>query len=284
MDGVTMAFTSSNLYDDLDITHSFASIGIPLAGGGVALSYIRLDSGDIPRAVEDDPGADARQEGRFFSFAGTAIGLSYGRRLTDRLQVGVTGRVVSEGIDRASSNWWGVDFGTLFNTGLYGLTIGAALTNIGSSAAYEGTLIQARVTAREAFAVNMPVRFNTTAYQLPTSFRFAVVSDLIGGADALLGASGNHSLKVAVDLNDGTDTDLQTAIGGEYSFRNLVFLRGGKRFVNEANDDFRSFSDFLSFGGGLRLPILGRRLGFDYAFTNMGELQNIQTFSFEFGN
>jgi hypothetical protein len=284
MDGITMAFSRSNLYDDLGITHSFASAGIAFAGGGLALSYIRLDSGDIPRATEDDPGADAVQEGAFFSFAGTAIGVSYGRRLTDRLQVGMTARVVNEGIDRAQASWWGLDFGTLFNTGLYGLTLGAALTNIGSSAAYEGTLITNRITTREAFAVNLPVRYNTTPYQMPTSFRFAVVSDLIGGADALLGASGNHSFKVAVDLNDGTDTDLQTALGAEYNFRNMVFLRGGKRFVNEANDDFRSFSDFLSFGGGIRLPILGRRLGFDYAFTNMGELQNVQTFSFEFGN
>jgi hypothetical protein len=284
LDGVTMAFTRSNLYDDLDITHSFGSVGIAFAGGGAMLSYIRLDSGDIPRSNEDDPGADAITEGRFYEFAGTALGLSYGRRLTDRLQVGVTGRMISEGLDRAQASWWGLDFGTLFNTGLYGITLGAALTNIGSSAAYEGTLITNRVTTREAFAVNLPVRYNTTPYQLPTAFRFAVMTDLIGGADALFGASGNHSFRMAVDLNDATDTDLQMALGAEYNFRNMIFLRGGKKFVNEALDDFRSFSDFLSFGGGLRLPILGRRLGFDYAFTSMGELQNIQTFSFEFGN
>jgi hypothetical protein len=284
MDGVTLAFSSSDMYGDLGITHTFASAGIPFAGGGAAVSYIRLDSGDIPRTLETDPGGDDIAAGEFFTFAGTAIGVHYGRRLTDRLQVGFSGRIISEGIDRASASWWGLDFGTVFNTGLYGLTLGAALANIGSSGRFEGTLIQERVTAREAFAVNLPVRFNTLSYQLPTTFRFAIMSNLVGGADALLSATGNHSLKAALDMNDAVDTDLQSSVGIEYSFRNFVFLRGGKKFVNEASDDFRSFSDHLSFGGGLRLPLLGRRLGFDYAYTNMGELQNIHTLSFELGN
>ncbi|HEX9727605.1 MAG TPA: PorV/PorQ family protein [Gemmatimonadales bacterium] len=283
MDGLTAAFSRSALYDDLDITHNFAAVGIPFAGGGIGVSYIRLDSGDIPRTNEDFPAGDDPAFGSTFDWAGTAFGLHYGRRLTDRLQVGFSGKLVTEGLDNASATWWGIDVGTMFNTGLYGITLGAALANIGSSAAYEGGLIKQRVNTAEAFPVALPVRFSTVSYQLPTTFRFSFLSNWVGGADALFSPSGTHSFKVALDLNDAVDTDLQASAGAEYSFREFIFLRGGKRFVNEANDDFRSFSDFLSFGGGIRLPVLGRRFAFDYAYTNMGELQNVQMFSFELG-
>jgi len=284
MDGVTFAFSHSDMYSDLGVKHTFASAGIPFGGGGLSVSYTNLDSGPIPATREDFPGGSCVDIGCDYSYAGTVIAMSYGRRLTDRLQVGVTGKVISEGIDRADASWWGLDVGTVFHTGLYGLTIASTLANIGPSAAWSGTRVENRLTVRDAFAVNLPVQFATTSYALPTQFRFAVVSDLVGGADALLGASGSSSFKVAVDLDDATDTDLETAIGAEYSFRDVLFLRAGKRFVNEANSDFRTSSYFMSYGGGLRIPALGRHLTFDYAYTNMGDLQNVQIFSFEFGN
>jgi hypothetical protein len=284
MEGFTAAFTYGALYDDLDITHNYAAAGIPFAGGGLGISYIRLDSGEIPRTNEDFPAGGDPQFGDTFSWAGTAIGLHYGRRLTDRLQVGFSGRVVTEGMNAASASWWGLDVGTIFSTGLYGITLGAALANIGPSAAIEGGLVDTRVTSDQAFPIDIPLSFATIKYQLPTTFRFSVVSDLVGAADALLTPNTTHNLRLAVDFNDGVDTDLQTSVGIEYNFRRFIFLRGGKRFVNERYDDFRSFSDFLSFGGGLRLPVLGRYLSFDYAYTNMGELQNVQLFSFELGD
>jgi len=110
-----------------------------------------------------------------------------------------------------------------------------------------------------------------------------VVSNLMGGPDALVTPGGKHDLKIAAELNDAVDTDIQMSVGGEYSFNHLIFLRAGKKFVNEAHTDFRSFSHALSFGGGLRLPVFGSWLSFDYAYTNMGELQNVHAFSFELG-
>lgn len=283
MDGFTAAFTRTALYDDLDITHNFAAAGIPFAGGGIGLSYIRLDSGDIPRTDENFPAGNNPSFGEVFEWASTAIGVHYGRRLTDRLQVGFSGRVITEGLDGAQASWWGLDVGTIFNTGLYGITLGAVLANIGPSSGIDGSLVQRRIQTPEAFPTDAVVEFSTVKYQLPTTFRFSVLTNLVGGADALLSPSGDHGFDLAIDLNDGVDTDLQTAVGIEYNFRNFVYLRTGKRFVNEGKDEFRSFSDFLSFGGGLRLPVFGRHLSFDYAYTNMGELQNVQVFSFELG-
>jgi hypothetical protein len=282
----TAAFTHQALYDDLGIDHNFAAVILPFMGGGIGVSYIRLNSGDMPRTDESNPGGGSLTGGEFFSFTSQAIGLHYGRRITDRLQVGFTGRYITEGITQASVTWWGLDVGTMFNTGLYGIRLGAALANAGPSARYEGGLIQTRAGGGNqdaTFPFGLPVRFKTVAYTIPTTFRFAVVSDVMGGADALFAPGGKHDLVIATELNDAVDTDVQLSVGGEYSYNQIVFLRAGKKFVNEARSDFRSFGHALSFGGGFRLPVLGSWLTMDYAYTNMGELQNVHAFSFELG-
>lgn len=282
IDGFTTAFSRTALYDNLDITHTFAAAAMPFMGGGMGFSFIQLSSGDIQRTTEDNPGGGDVEFGDIFSWTGTAVGAHYARRLTDRLQVGFTGRAITEGLDQAKANWWGLDFGTVFNTGLYGITIGAVLANIGPSARMEGNIITRRVTATDAFPVALPVRFSTVDYALPTAFRFSVVSNLVGGADALLSPSQTSSFKLAADLNDATDTDVQLSLGAEYGFRDMLYLRGGKRWVREAGLE-RDFTDDLSFGGGIVLPLLGRHLKFDYAYTSLGDLQNVQVFSFELG-
>jgi hypothetical protein len=164
------------------------------------------------------------------------------------------------------------------------VTIAATLANIGPTSRYEGGVITRRINTDQAFPFSLPLRYKTTGYTLPTTFRFALVSSLMGGPDGLLRPGGAHDFKLATELNDAVDTDIQFAVGAEYSFNRLIFLRAGKKFVNEAYDeDFRSFGHALSFGGGFRLPLFGSRLSFDYAYTNMGELNNVHAFSFEFG-
>lgn len=282
-DGFVGAFSRAALYEDLDITHDFAGVALPAFGGGLGVSYIRLNSGDIPRTTEFDPAGTLNEFGDVFSWNSTAVGLHYGRRLTDRLMVGFGAKVVSEGIDQANTSWWGIDVGTSFNTGLYGLQIAGAVLNVGPASRAEGGLITRRVADVDVFPVAVPVRYNTVAYQLPTVFRFGVVSTLTGTADALLSPAGPVSWRLALDFSDAIDTDLQMSLGTEFNFRDFAFVRVGKRWMNEANADFRSFSHGLSFGGGLMVPLVGRRLAFDYAYVNMGDLQNVQVFSFEIG-
>lgn len=277
------AFSRADLYAGLGVTHTFAGIVLPFAGGGLGLSYTLLDSGDIPRTSEDDPDGGDPTLGRVFTWQSTAIGLHYGRRLTDRLAVGFSGKAISEGLNDATARWWAVDVGTQFNTGLYGLTFGATLANLGSSAKMEGPLIERRIENTEVFAVDVPVRFNTTSAELPTTFRFSVLSSLVGGADALVSSSANHHLSGVVEFSDGVDTDLQTALAAEYNYRNVVFLRAGRRWMNERDASFRTGGDRFSFGGGLRVQVLGRHFTFDYAYTTLTELENVQVFSFEFG-
>ena len=93
----------------------------------------------------------------------------------------------------------------------------------------------------------------------------------------------DNALRVVWDLNDAIDTDLQTALGLEYGYKDLAFVRAGKRWFNELGAN-REFSDGLSAGFGLRVPLLGKQLALDYAYTKLVTgLERMQVFSVEWG-
>lgn len=276
----------TDLYGNSGIRHSFVGAVLPLGGSGaIGVNFIQLTSGDIERTTEAFPEGNDPAFGQTFSWRSTAAGIAYGRRLTDRLDFGAGVKFITEGIDNATASYVALDVGTAFQTGLYGTTVAAALTNLGTSSRFRGPLID-----RFSFDQFQPgptqVEFSTRSNPLPTAFRFGVRTELTGSADALLGSSmPNHHLAIMGEAFDAIDTDVNWTVAAEYNFRNLFFLRAGKRWVNEKGDDeFRGSSFGLSWGTGLNIPFGGgRRIGFDYALTNMGELKNVQVYSFSLG-
>jgi hypothetical protein len=275
--------TRQNLYADLDISHNFAGIAMPAFGGVFGAHIITLNSGDIERTTPAFPEGGDPQFGSTFTWTSTAVGLSYGRRLTDRLSLGATGKVVTEGLTDARTTWGAVDVGTQFNTGIYGITLGAAVLNVGPASEARGTAVRRQVDTDEFLNRRTEIQFATESTELPTLFRFSVGMDLLGRAGSVLSTDPRHKLLAEAAFNDAIDTDLQFAGGLEYSFNNFVFLRGGKRFFNDDRATGERGLYGLSGGLGLRVPFAGRALKFDYAYTSLGDLENVQVFTLGFG-
>ena len=280
----SVAASRQMLYEGLDISQNFVAVTLPALGGVIGASFNSLGSGDIERTTEVNPEGDFIA-GTTYNWTSTAIGLSYARRLTDRLDVGVTGKYVSDGMTDAHLSWFALDMGTQFRTGIYGIVVGASLQNIGPSSTATGSRVRATVNAAEFSEQLTRVNLFTRETELPTLFRFSVGSDLYGRAASLLGTgNGQHTLALDVNFTDAIDTDLQTAFGGEYGFRNILFARAGKRFYN----DERAVSGRKGFYGlagglGVRVPARGRSVRVDYSYTSLGDLGGTQIFSFEFG-
>lgn len=284
--GIQGAFSTAELFD-AGITHTFASVVLPVGQGAVGASFIYFSSGEMPRTTEDWPSGGDPVAGETFEWTAAAFGLHYARQITDRLSFGGAVKYAQEGIEQGHASYTGIDLSTRFYTGLYGVTIAAALNNIGTSGRFEGQAVQRGIATTEAqnqFVVShtVDVSFRTREAQMPTMFRLGVQTDLLGGADALIRPDPSHRLALALDFADGVDTDLQTAVGVEYAWNQTLFLRGGKRWFNELRRP-GDFADGLAGGFGIRIPALGRKLAFDYAYTGMGELRNVQVFSLEFG-
>ena len=296
LDGFAASVSQASLYEGLDIKHTFVGAVLPVGLGRFGVSVNTLDSGEMPWTNEGFPTAGyIDHEGNVgemdnarapFSWNSLAVAGHYARPVTDRLFVGAAIKYIEEGIPNAKINFVGFDVGTIFRTGLYGVTLGASLRNLGTNGRMEGKELTTRVDTRNSEAQRewlriVDYRMGTAEAQLPTVFQFSVVTDLIGAADALIAPNPTQSLRVVWDLNDAIDTDMQTALGLEYSLRDIAFLRLGKRWYNEAQIS-RDFSHGASFGGGLQFNVGGiGTIGIDYAYTGMADLENIQVFTIQ---
>lgn len=287
METMSAGFTRQNLYSDLDISLNYFGIGIPLFGGVIGAHATSLNSGDILRTDEVNPDGGNAVTGSVFDWTSTSIGIGYARRLTDRLNVGATVKYVSEGMNNATITWGALDAGTTFRTGLYGLTIGAALSNVGPSSRMKGSATERIVFTDQVSPQVTNFEYSTRETDLPTMFRFSVGTDLLGSSESLFGTAlgSSHRLTGEVAFSDAIDSNLQSAYALEYGFANILFFRGGKRFYNDDRTSGSAASYGLSGGAGLRFPIgQSRALRFDYAYTSFGDLENVQVFTFELGH
>jgi hypothetical protein len=287
MEGFDFAFSYAEIFENSDIEHFYAGALIPFAGGALGLSVNTLTSGDIPRTVERTPSSDNVAIGSTFDWTSTAVGLHYARLITDRLALGFTGKWVNEGVDGADANWVALDVGVKFNTGLWGTTLAATASNLSGKAKMSGPLIeQRRTAASETFTETertLDFALETTSLSLPTAFSFGLQVDLAGTPESVFSPDPRHRLAALLDLFDATDTDIQGKLALEYSYNGLLWLRGGKRWMNEDFAD-RDFSDGLSWGVGVRVPVLGRQLAVDYAYTSLiAGLNRQQVISVEWG-
>jgi hypothetical protein len=219
------------------VGHGFAAIGFPLEaiGGVLGVSTIALGSGSM-----DVWGPDGAT-GQTFSYNDFALAVSYGRYLTDRFSIGVTVKYIGEFSYDYSSNGWGADVGTVYNTGFRGFKIAMVISNFGPD-----------------------MKFIKNAYPLPIDFKFGGAINVIEGVDHLLtfAAEGSHPSDNLEQYNSGL----------EYVFKDRFILRAGERFHYDV--------DGFTFGGGLRLPFgEDRRLGFDYAFQDFGVLTEVHRFT-----
>jgi len=283
----------SQLFGSDGLDFVWGGVVLPLGGGAFGLQVGQMSSGLIETTTLENPQGGDLQAGTSFEFTATVAGISYARRLTDRLSVGIGAKYAQEGISQATAKYIGADVGVRFRTGLYGTTLGASLSNAGSSGRYEGNLIKTNLFDDPQVGSGViPVEFDTQELEMPTIFRFSVAAELIGGPEAMLSQRSDvGTFRLVGDFSNAIDTDLQTAVGAEYAYRDRFFVRGGKRFLNEQGLDNGAnglaggdeFSRGLAFGGGLRLPLAGRRVGFDYAWQGAGELPANNHFTFEFG-
>jgi hypothetical protein len=283
-EGVSAFASHMRLYGNSGITMIAGAVSLPIGAGALAIGAQQFSSGEMERTTERAPFGGDPVAGGNFSYTGLAVTAQYARAITDRFNAAVGVRFAQEGIDVARNGFTGVDFSTRFRTGLYGLTVGGTVQNIGTSGRFSGAGVNRSINvARDngnATGNSISVQYNTRQVDMPTTFRLGVQSSLLGDPEALFGQNEQHSLMAEAAFTDPLDGSTKPAFGMEYTFRHFAALRAGKRWLNEPNAAW-GFSDGLAFGGGLRVPLGGRKLNFDYAFVNMGELQNNQVISLD---
>jgi hypothetical protein len=282
---VTGGFSRSNLFDS-GMEHVYGAVAIPFMGSSVfGLSINYFTSGDIIVTTEAFPEGGDPEAGGTVAWNGFAGGLHFARRMTDRLSVGAAAKYITEGITIAEASWLAADFSTVFRTGLYGTTIGASLTNLGTTSRLKGNGVRTVVpSSRDVFPVSrgVYVEYDTEQMPLPAALQFSLATDVMGGAESLFSTDPSMGLVVNTAFNKSTDSPIQPAIGVEYRFRNLLFARIGKRFFNESQGPWTGSSG-MGYGLGLSFPVMNRRMNFDWGMMQYGALPATQSVTLQFG-
>ena len=229
----------------LDIKHFAFSAAYNLGDWGVVgLHGIMTDVGVIEETRVDMIGVGGLVNGMFnpgltgntFEPASMVIGLSYAQSLTDRFSFGVTVKYVQENLIYQKADAFVFDGGFLFDTRYKSIVIGASIRQFGPE-----------------------VKFIDKNYPLPQTFNIGVSAHLFSPEDPLISTIEDHSLLFSYDIIQPRDYDQMHSMGLEYSFKDMIFLRGGYTF----NSD----QEGLSAGVGLNVD----KYRVDYSFSDYGE-------------
>ena len=217
----------------------------------VGLHLFIFDSGDMPEAVAIE--GQESLTGKMFKFQGLAARLSYGRQMTDRLNLGATFKVLNESVTSGDLSMTGVgfDIGSNFDTGIYGMVLGMCISNFGPEARYMGDGLD--VPASDE-GESQDEQKKTEYHPMPLTFRVGLQNNVYD--------DGIHKVSISADAINPLDYDLYGTFGAEYSFSNMAFARFGSHLGHDTAG--------ISFGGGVNY----RNFTIDFAWSDYGILES----------
>ena len=228
-DGADLYVSSTQLY--AGITSNYLGFTMPLGGGntlGILAQY--MNSGDMEVTTLDYPDGTGEQ----FQVSGLALGLAFSRKLTDRLAVGLSAKMVRESIYRETASTFAFDIGSNFDLGIYGMVLGMSIQNFGVGARFDGPDLNQPIDINTDLQGNpiLTSRVLTEEWPLPIVFRAGIRSDVIGGKSPWF-PTPVQRLSLLFDANDPFDAVLRGAIGFEYAWNEILFVRGGYKLSYE---------------------------------------------------
>jgi hypothetical protein len=245
--GVSLSETSANAIFNYrsyiaDMKMEFAAVSGNFEGlGTIALAFRDLNIGQIPVTTTTQPDGT----GELFSPTYFILGLTYSRALTDRVSVGATFNIINESFAGVSANGFSVDIGVQYRDllDIPGLAVGVVVKNLGGSMTYDGSALW--VTATDANSDRGTTFYKVTAasYELP--------SEISLGLSYQKQFDESNSLTGSFAFTNNNYSYDDYRVGLEYSYKNMLYVRGGYLKSPEATpSDPNIFSGF-SFGVGL---------------------------------
>lgn len=238
----------------VDINHDFLGAVYHLDSDntfGISLTSLSMEK--MPVTTEFSPFGN----GEYFGFSDIALSVSYARKMTEQFSFGGTVKYIEETLDKLKMRGVMIDIGTYYRTGLGSTRFAVAVSNFGAELAPDG----------EVVLVGKRKKSEWQSFAPPTMFRIGFAFEPY--------QDEQHSITTSIQLNHPNDNSENVSIGLEYSWNQMLFLRGGYKInVDEQN---------YSFGAGVNVPISIAQFTFDYAFANFEQLGSAHRFSIILG-
>jgi hypothetical protein len=232
----------------------------------LGLSDIAADRDVVPQFVLDagtfNPN-DTASSGSY-SYRDLALGVSWGRNITDRLNMGVTGKIITQSIDGVGATAFAADFGAIYRINST-YSLGARINNLGSDLTF--------------YDIGAP---------LPLIFSIGAAAVVVNDPDS------GMAVTVLADATKPQDAEqlLYTAV--EAQLFNMLKLRSGYKLNYQSIEDDKvdevsgavvgadRTEEGLNAGLGLDFGMAGYNATVDYAFTSFGILDSVHQFSLQF--
>jgi hypothetical protein len=266
IDGLALVFDHTNWIADVGYNYFAGAYGIE-GLGTIGLSVIVSDIGDMNVTTINQP----EGTGQTFTATDFAVTLSYAVKLTENFAIGFNPKFIYQSIWNMNASSVAIDLGVQYRTPFDEMILAMSISNFGTKMRLDGNTTLVLFDEDPQSNGNndkIPAYLETNDWALPLIFRVGVAYDPV--------RSENHKLTLALDALHPSDNYESLNVGAEYTFMDLLSIRGGYQslFLDEAEQTF-------ALGFGIKKQIIGNvTLYFDYAYQDFGRLSDIQKFSF----
>ncbi len=222
-----------------DISLEQGAMAIPVSdrvGLGFAITYVNYGKID----GYDDAGVSTGD----ISAYDMAGGVSVGYAVSDRMTIGVTGKVITQKLATYSAVGFAGDFGFKYSAGR--VVLAGAVSNVGSS-----------------------LKFDQESEKLPSEVRLGIGVTPFG-----------DNVLAALEINKSFYGDLTVHQGVEVGFRDQYFVRGGVGL--HPSQDGRSLGSGFSLGAGVKLGNAGIDYAFTLGDQQLSEELHRFSLAFRF--
>lgn len=245
----------------VDTKLNFAAVVINFGNSYVGAHLYMFDAGkmDVNTVLYPDG------TGEEFTVGDISLGLSYGQKLTSAFSIGGTVKFLRSKIWRMNASTLALDLGFQYQTPLENLDMGFSISNFGGEMELEGDNTARRIDLDPNASGNNDAilsDLSLKSWDLPLIFR-------IGLSYHMLKESNLHSLIVSADAVYPNSNNNYVNVGGEYGFRDMVFLRGGYSHLF-LDDDYGT--GHLRFGFGVKVVNL---VTADYSYSDRSILGGV---------
>jgi len=211
--------------------------------------------------------------GEYFDGGDFSIGVAFSKKVTDRFSFGVTGKLLQERIWTMSASSIAVDIGSIYHSSWRNFRIGFVLRNYGTAMKFSGRANLVTTDPDPVIEGNndfIRAELELDEWDVPMRLTTSFAVDLY--------SSEMVKSVLAIDMVHPNDNVEFFNIGAEFTFIDMIFLRGGIRHFGQENPVGTS-----AFGGGIRVPFGANQLSLDYSITDFGPFKNVNHLSVSYG-
>jgi len=242
--------------------------------GSVGISFRSLSIGEINVTTMDQPDGT----GQIINPSYFVLGLTYSKKLTDRISVGANFNLINESIDRIGASGFSFDFGVQYRNlfEVPGFDLGVVVKNLGSPIKYDGNALYVNAEIPDALRGPTYYKIDAASAELPSEISIGLSYQRKFDEENWVTVSS------AFQNNNYSYDDYK--IGLEYTYKDIFYVRGGYLFSPQSTDNTPNIFQNYALGVGVNLKEYSDiNLSVDYAYIPVKYFDGNHVFAISLG-